>query len=371
MSGESESRPRREPLRAQVRRAWSRLRGGELTPERAFWSVALGIFVGVQPTPGIHFFVVVAVCVPLRLDAALSYVAANISIPPLAPFLWFASIQIGSRILTGHFAPLTVEGMHALVRAPGPLLGALALGSIVLGASLGLVGGGIAYAVARARRRPAEDAASRTADRFRRAGAGRGPYHYARAKLRSDPVTRELALRAPLGEVLDLGCGRGQLAIFLLEAAAATRVRGSDWDEKKVALARRAAEGLDASFERQDLREGSGGAEPADTVLLVDVLHYLDAAAQDALLARAAKLVRPGGRLFVRDASRGLGARSTLTLAFERIGTALRVNRGERVLFRDVARELVPQLEALGMKCEVVPCYRGTPFANVLLVATR
>jgi uncharacterized protein (DUF2062 family) len=137
--------PNKAPLREQFRRAWKRLRGGKLTPARAFWSVALGLFVGVQPTPGLHLPVVLAVCVPLRLDGALGYLATNISIPPVAPFLWLAALQTGERILTGRFAPLTKEGMRALIRAPGPLLGALVLGSIVLGALLGLVGGSLAY----------------------------------------------------------------------------------------------------------------------------------------------------------------------------------------------------------------------------------
>ena len=143
--------PNKTPLRVQLRRGWERLRGGQLTPARAFWSVAVGLFIGVQPTPGLHLPVVLVVCVPLRLDAALSYLATNVSIPPTAPFLWLASIQIGERILNGRFAPLTVEGMRALVSAPGPLLGALVLGSIVLGVSLGALGGSLAYVMARAR----------------------------------------------------------------------------------------------------------------------------------------------------------------------------------------------------------------------------
>jgi uncharacterized protein (DUF2062 family) len=138
----------RDSLRTQLRRAWARLRGGELTPARAFWSVAVGLFVGVQPTPGLHLPVVLAVCVPLRLDAALGYVATNVSIPPVAPLLWLASIQIGERILTGRFAPLTAGGVRELVRAPGSLLVALMLGSVVLGMLLGTAGGVLAYVMA-------------------------------------------------------------------------------------------------------------------------------------------------------------------------------------------------------------------------------
>ena len=141
----------RAPFRLRLRRAWHRLRGGELTPTRAFWSVFVGLFIGVQPMPGLHLPPLLAVGVPLRLDVALGYLATNISIPPIAPFLWLAAIQIGERVLTGHFAPLTLEATRALVRAPGPLVGALLFGSLVLGAVLGAMGGAIAYLIARRR----------------------------------------------------------------------------------------------------------------------------------------------------------------------------------------------------------------------------
>ncbi len=358
---------------SKLKRAWARVRGGELTPARAFWSVAIGILIGVQPTPGLHLPIVLALCLPLRLDAAVSYVAANISIPPIAPFLWIASVQIGSLLLAGHTVPLTAEGAREMVHSPGPLLAALVVGSPLLGIALGVVGGTLAYTAARLRRGPRattpfDDAVTRTAERFARASARRADLYYVRAKLGSDPSARAIVDRAPLGDVLDLGCGRGQLAILLLESGAATRVRGVDWDDAKVTLATRAADGLDARFERADVRSVAG--DLADTVLLVDVLHYLSASEQDALLARAADRVRPGGRLFVRDASTGYGFRSWLTRSAERIGTAARFNRGERVLVRDVARDLVPVLEAKGFSCAVEPCWRGTPFANVLVVAT-
>lgn len=209
----------------------------------------------------------------------------------------------------------------------------------------------------------------RTAARFAAAVEKRATYHYVVGKLRGDPATRAVAALAPLGEVLDLGCGRGHLAVYLLECGAAKSIRGFDWDEQKIALAQRACHGLDASFTAADVR--SADAAPADTVLLVDVLHYLDAAAQDALLARAAELVRPGGRLVVRDATAGGGWRSLFTLFVEWISMLVRFNLGERIALRDVARDLVPQLERRGFACTVEPCWRGTPFANVLMVAER
>lgn len=215
----------------------------------------------------------------------------------------------------------------------------------------------------------AREAATRTGERFARASNSRGTYYYVTSKLSGDPATAAVAGLAPLGEVLDLGCGRGHLAVYLLEIGATARVRGLDWDGEKVALAARASEGLAATFDTLDVRETD--TEPADTVLLIDVLHYVDAAAQDALLRRAAALVRPGGRLVVRDATRGAGVRSWVTLFVERISVLVKFNLGERIAIRDVRRELVPVLEAEGMTCEVTPCWKGTPFANVLLVAHK
>jgi 2-polyprenyl-3-methyl-5-hydroxy-6-metoxy-1,4-benzoquinol methylase len=214
-----------------------------------------------------------------------------------------------------------------------------------------------------------EAAIDRTAERFARAATARASAGYVASKLRRDPVVAAIAGRAPLGEVIDIGCGRGQLGVLLLESGAASRVVGLDHDVEKIALAARASQGLDATFRVGDAR--ADGTAQADTVLLVDVLHYMPAEAQDALLTLAASLVRPGGRLLVREATTGLGLRSALTRAAERIGVALRVNRGEVLTFRDVRRDLVPTLEGAGLRCEVEPCWVGTPFANVLVEARR
>ncbi len=224
-----------------------------------------------------------------------------------------------------------------------------------------------------------EAAIERTAARFARASTARASAGYVASKLRRDPAVAAIAGRAPLGDVIDIGCGRGQLAVLLLESGAASRVLGLDHDAEKVALATRAAEGLSATFRVGDARAGdaragdarAGDEGEADTVLLVDVLHYMPPDDQDALLRLAASLVRPGGRVLVREATTGMGLRTALTRAAEHVGVALRVNRGQVLAFRDVARELVPVLEGAGLRCAVEPCWAGTPLANVLLEARR
>jgi SAM-dependent methyltransferase len=192
-------------------------------------------------------------------------------------------------------------------------------------------------------------------------------FHWVRSKLLGDPVAK-LAVELASGSLLDIGTGRGQVPLLLLLLDRVTRVHGIDWDAAKIAAAQHAAAGLEASFVREDVR--TAAFQPADTVLLLDVLHYFTVAEQDALLDRAAAAVLPGGRILLREADAGAGWRSAMTLWEERTFTFLRVNRGERVRFR-TARELATRLEAAGLDCEVRPAWRGTPFANVLLVGRR
>lgn len=209
--------------------------------------------------------------------------------------------------------------------------------------------------------------ARRVAERYANASpAVRG---YVAAKLRTDPVIGRLVAlgrQRHLGRVADLGCGRGQLAVTLLEAGACSSVRGVDWDAKKLAAARAAAQGLDGDLEVGDVRDWS--IPPCDTVAIVDVLHYLREAEQDALLSRAA--ASASRAVFVRELDPDRGWRSALTRAQEAVTTTLGYNAGERLVYRSIAT-LRTLLEGYGFSVRVEPAWGSTPFANVLLVAWR
>jgi SAM-dependent methyltransferase len=138
---------------------------------------------------------------------------------------------------------------------------------------------------------------------------------------------------------------------------------GFDHDEHKVALARAAFP--EASFSTESAETYAFPA--ADTILFIDVLHYLDSDAQDGVLERAASSLRPDGRLILReveDARRG----SALTRLFERIGLALGINRGQKIAFRPLSA-IVERLAQLGFECERRDASRGTPLSNALVVA--
>ncbi len=354
----------RARIRAHLAEVWRLLRGAE-SPARLGVSVAIGLFIGTLPLYGLHLPLCLALCVPLRLDFPVAYLAANISNPLLAPFLVFAEIEIGSYVMRGVPAPVDLESARR-VGVGGLLLEAM-VGGVLLGAVLALIGGSLAWALARRGRgapSPIELGFRRTAARYQR--AARKDRYYVASKLRTDPISKQVAGLGPLGDVVDAGAGHGQLGLFLLELGHVTSLSGFDYDARKVETAALAAAGA-ASFQVGDLR---GWQPPSvDTLFLIDVLHYLALAEQDALLDRAARSLRPNGRLVVRETDARGGWRGQIAYAFEWIATRIGYNRAEHTLGYRPIGEIVARLEANGLRCEVVGPPDAAPFANYFIVA--
>lgn len=97
--------------------------------------------------------------------------------------------------------------------------------------------------------------------------------------------------------VADLGCGGGLLARPL--AAAGARVVGVDASAASLAQARTHVAAL---FVRGDIRRTPLAAHSADVVLLADVLEHVPEVG--AVLSEAARIVRPGGAVFVNTLNR-------------------------------------------------------------------
>ena len=110
----------------------------------------------------------------------------------------------------------------------------------------------------------------------------------------------DLTVTAPVGDLLDVGCGRG--AILKLLASRANRLVGVDIDADTRQLAR--AEMMLAGIPNCSLRKGDMYRLPfADnefnTIIIDDVLA--DARHPIRALQEARRLLRPGGRLFVLE----------------------------------------------------------------------
>jgi SAM-dependent methyltransferase len=229
--------------------------------------------------------------------------------------------------------------------------------------------------------RPLLEAASRPY-----AAAGRYAWHFARGKLRHDPIFIYLLRRGLLpdrGRLLDLGCGQGIL-ISLLDATKQQYraglwppgwpapplnldVRGIELREDRVRAARRAL-GDGAPVERCDLRDFEFPS--CSVIVMLDVLHYLGAGEQQRVLEKAARSLEPDGVLLVREADAGAGFPFLVTKWCERVAEAGRGRLRNSLHFRS-SGEWVAALEKLGLRVEVEPVSGGTPFANVLFVARK
>lgn len=217
--------------------------------------------------------------------------------------------------------------------------------------------------------------------------AGRFAWHFARGKLGRDPVFRALLERGDLAgraRLLDIGCGQGLLASLLQACADAARtgpwpaawpcapavgrytgieLMARDVERAKAAVGPLA---LAPRFVCADMRDAELPA--CDAVVILDVLHYVEPPAQAALLARVRDALAPQGRLLLRVGDRGARRGFALSQWVDRVVTAVRGHRIAPTWGRSVA-EWTQLLRALGFAVTALPMSRGTPFANVLLVA--
>lgn len=208
----------------------------------------------------------------------------------------------------------------------------------------------------------------RTGERYR--DCGRFVHAYVRAKLRHDPINEDLLSLGSgerFGTVLDVGCGRGQLGIVLLKSGLASSVLGLDLNPRHLQHALQAARGLAFQAEQQDLSRDQA-LTVADTILMVDVLYQLEPASQRALLCAAATAARQ--RILIRTADPDRGLRSVITRMLELLGRRVWPHSGAHVNPPEVA-VIDETLATAGFSIAEAPCWRGTPFANILLIARR
>lgn len=211
---------------------------------------------------------------------------------------------------------------------------------------------------------------------------------WAAGKLGRDPIFPALIEQRVFRDgswVLDLGCGRGLLAAWLLaaerlEASGAwpanlarppqgLRFRGFELMGREAEIGNRA---LQASFPGRvefaggDMREVAIGT--TDAVAILDVLHYIDYDAQESLLDRIRIALPTGGVLVTRVGDAGAGWRFGFSQFVDFCMASAQGHRHPPTWCRPL-EAWIETLTHRGFAVQVSPMSDGTPFANVMLIA--
>jgi SAM-dependent methyltransferase len=229
--------------------------------------------------------------------------------------------------------------------------------------------------------------------------AGRFAWHFALGKLRHDPFFGHLLAHGLIPDgarVLDLGSGQGLLAAWLIAAHAWHRecsertrdgasistprwpeawpappalrsIHGIDLTPRDVGRARIALRDQAARirFECGDIRKTP--FPQADVIVACDVLHYVDANAQESILRRVRASLAPGGVMLMRVSDADGGWRAALDRAVDFGVQMVRAGRASGLTCRSLV-DWLALLGALGFEVAAVPMGRGAHGANRLLV---
>ncbi len=176
---------------------------------------------------------------------------------------------------------------------------------------------------------------------------------------------RDRIVTAPPMPVLDVGCGMGLFAAYLRESGVRVPITGADPAEDKIGIARQVVP--DATF-----LVGSVDAPDAflGHVVVLDVLHYFDAAGREKFLSDVIACVAPGGSAWIRTTLRDGSLRYWVTQLEELFVRTSRWIVGGKWNF-PTEEQIVAPFKATGWACRSEPMWGRTPFNSYLFEFKR
>lgn len=338
-----------------------------LAPGSAAAAVFWGVLIGVVPIYGLQTLAALGLAIVFRLNKPLILAATFVNNPFFLPFLIGGSLEAGSFLRTGKWQAWQLSAFTSAQlkgEALSWVLGSVAVG-VVVGGFCAAITAAVVYWSAPSQR------SLRERIRFvNRTFAGCASFDrgFVRWKMRLDRIFHILAAQElGTGTVVDLGCGYGMALCFTAFNQPQRRLEGCDLNTHRIDVARQALSVMNAEPVACDVREYQ--LPSAGLILILDVLQYLSAEEQLALLKRCCASLEPGGRLIFRVHDRERGLWSFFVLAFDRL--LFRAEHvGRRPLMLSAVQYRGTLVEA-GMQVEMRRFRNRLPFAHILFLARR
>jgi uncharacterized protein (DUF2062 family)/trans-aconitate methyltransferase len=358
-----------QQLLKRIRNGAASLFKESLDPGHAGTAVFLGIFIGIVPIYGFQTLVAVGLALLFKLNKPLVVAATFINNPFLQPAIVISSLEVGYFLRYGHYHQFAFSGMTVATMRDN--LMSWFLGSIVVGAVIGGMGAFI-MAVA-VHLESSENAGMRARLRLVNQSFDQSPRadrYFVWWKLRLDKMFGILAAEdLGSGTVVDLGCGCGYSMALCdtVEGEPGRRMVGCDLNAHRISVARQALRSRNVEVSVQDVRDFQ--LPSAGLILILDVLQYLPAEEQVALLKRCCSALDSQGRLIVRAHDRDRGLWSAITLALDKLLFTVQ-HAGTRPLILS-ALQYQHVLEEAGMQVETRRFRNHLPLSHILFIAKR
>jgi uncharacterized protein (DUF2062 family) len=138
----------------KIKTLWKLAKSERASPREIGWAVAIGGFAGCTPAIGVHGPLALGLATVLKKNRLFAWLGSRISNMVFLPFIALAEVQISHRIRAGTWLQLDRDNV---LDQGGTLLLDWCLGTIPVGAFIGLLMGLVSWGVAHARdRRRAE-----------------------------------------------------------------------------------------------------------------------------------------------------------------------------------------------------------------------
>ncbi len=124
------------------------------SPPQLAAAVFFGVLVGCSPFYGLHAVLVLTLGFVLRLNKIVMWVASNVSVPFIAPFIAFASMHVGHFVLYRRPLPMTIQAARDIAASDSIVEAGVSLwlywlvGCVFVGTALGVVFAVMTYVIA-------------------------------------------------------------------------------------------------------------------------------------------------------------------------------------------------------------------------------